>query len=81
MSGITISPGHVSKLVIGLVIAIVIDKHDLDDEQDYERDYDSFPPARMTIPRTHGFGGEVQISTTRVSLPVFSMPCTHQGGR
>ena len=29
----------------------------------------------------HGFGGDVAISTTRVSVPVFSMPCKHQGGR
>ena len=29
----------------------------------------------------HGFGGDVQIRTTSVSRPVFSIPCTHQGGR
>ena len=28
-----------------------------------------------------GFGGDVVIRTTRVSFPVFSMPCLHQGGR
>src|SRR5262249_21686700 len=31
--------------------------------------------------RHHGFGGEVAISTTSVSVPVFSMPCSHHGGR
>ncbi len=28
-----------------------------------------------------GFGGAVAINTTSVSVPVFSMPCSHQGGR
>src|SRR5579871_1470152 len=28
-----------------------------------------------------GLGGDVAMSTTRVSEPVFSMPCSHQGGR
>jgi hypothetical protein len=29
----------------------------------------------------YGFGGDVAISTTRFSVPVFSIPCSHQGGR
>ena len=31
--------------------------------------------------RDQGLGGDVQMRTTKVSLPVFSMPCTHHGGR
>ena len=28
-----------------------------------------------------GLGGDVAIKTTRVSVPVFSMPCSHHGGK
>jgi hypothetical protein len=30
---------------------------------------------------SQGFGGEVQIRISNVSFPVFSTPCSHQGGR
>src|SRR5687768_9999334 len=36
----------------------------------------------LVIPRSgYGFGGEVQISTISISVPVFSMPWRHHGGR
>ena len=35
----------------------------------------------LTSLHLHGFGGEVAISTTSVSVPVFSMPCSHQEGK
>ena len=34
-----------------------------------------------TLYALHGLGGEVAIRTTSVSVPVFSMPWTHQGRR
>ena len=45
------------------------------------------PLGRNSCPGPHcrhalqGLGGEVAISTTSVSVPVFSIPCSHQGGR
>ena len=38
-------------------------------------------PMSSTRAIPHGFGGEVAIRTTSVSVPVFSIPCSHQGGR
>ena len=32
-------------------------------------------------PRSQGFGGDVQMRTISISVPVFSMPCRHHGGR
>ena len=37
--------------------------------------------TRSIFPNRYGCGGEVVISTSRLSSPVFSMPCSHQGGR
>ena len=39
------------------------------------------PECKPRSPDHYGFGGDVQIRMTSDSLPVFSIPWTHHGGR